>query len=129
MTAKTRYFVIASLLVLTVGLATGLMAYRGDFGANAVASQGQLEELQLVPADAALVAFAEVADIMATPLGQRLHALSPFKTDDSPGSAGAHWHQRGDRHRPPYRQRRCPAGGEPNARTGPRHCPRPFRRR
>ena len=30
-TTKTRYFVIVSLLVLTIGLGTGLVAYYGGF--------------------------------------------------------------------------------------------------
>jgi hypothetical protein len=85
MTSKTRYFVIASLLVMTVGLATGLVAYYGDLGTSAFANQGGPDELQLVPADASFVAFARVADLMATPAGQKVRAILPFKSDDPQG--------------------------------------------
>ena len=45
MTTKTRYFVIASLLVLGVGLGTGLVAYYVGFPAGAPTRAGGPEEL------------------------------------------------------------------------------------
>ena len=66
MTAKTRYFVIVSLLVLGVGLGTGLVAYYVGFPAGAFARAGGPDELQLVPRDATLIAYADVRDIMET---------------------------------------------------------------
>ena len=58
MTARTRYFVIASLLVLGVGLGTGLVAYYVGFPAGAFVRAGGPDELQLIPRDAAVVAYA-----------------------------------------------------------------------
>jgi hypothetical protein len=70
MTARTRYFVIASLLTLAVGLGAGLMAYsRG--ATSALTRQGGPDELQLVPANAGVVAYADVHDIMSSDLRQR----------------------------------------------------------
>ena len=40
MTSRTRYFVIASLLVLVVGLGTGLVAYFAGFPMSALSHQG-----------------------------------------------------------------------------------------
>lgn len=81
MTMRTRYFVIASLLVLTVGLGTGLVAYYADTPAIAQAPQGTAAELAFVPANASLVAYAEVAEIMASPLRQKLRTLIPMRQD------------------------------------------------
>ena len=46
MTAKTRYFVIISLLVVGVGLGTGLVAYYVGFPAGAFTRAGGPSELQ-----------------------------------------------------------------------------------
>jgi hypothetical protein len=81
MTTRTRYFVIASLLVLAVGLSTGLLAYYAGFPTNAFSSQGGPDELQLVPADASLVAYVEVREIMSSDLRQRVRTLLPMKED------------------------------------------------
>src|SRR5439155_792895 len=51
MTTRTRYFVIISLLVLGVGLGTGLVAYYVGFPAGALGRQGGPEELAYVPQD------------------------------------------------------------------------------
>lgn len=81
MTARTRYFVITSLLVLTIGLGTGLLAYYVGFPTGAFSRQGGPDELQFVPADASLVAFANVNDIMTSDLRQKVRALLPMKED------------------------------------------------
>src|SRR5262249_442419 len=65
MVAKTRYFVIVSLLVLGVGLGTGLVAYYVGFPAGAFTRAGGPEELQYVPRTATVVAYANVNEIMA----------------------------------------------------------------
>ena len=76
MTTKTRYFVIASLLVLGVGLGTGLVAYYVGFPAGAAQRAGGPEELQYIPHDATLIAYANVQEVMASELRQKLlHAL------------------------------------------------------
>ena len=76
MTTRTRYFVIASLLVLTVGVGTGLVAYY--VGYQASASQGP-DELRLVPPDAALVAFADVSAVMVSQVRQKLLQVLPSR--------------------------------------------------
>jgi hypothetical protein len=76
MTNRTRYFVIASLLVLGVGLGTGLVAYYVGLPAGAFANRGGPEELSYVPRDATVIAFANVQDVMGSQLRQKIrHAL------------------------------------------------------
>lgn len=77
MTTRTRYFVIASLLTLTFGLGAGLVAYYTGFSTSALARPGGPDELQFVPADAALVAYADVRAIMTSDLRQKLRAAMP----------------------------------------------------
>src|SRR5438874_12785842 len=81
MTSRTRYFVIASLLVLSVGLSTGLVAYYVGFPAGAFARVGGPDELQYVPRDATVVAFADVREIMASDVRQRIRTAVPMKED------------------------------------------------
>src|SRR6476659_8114334 len=78
MTTRTRYFVIASLLVLTVGVGTGLVAYYVGFPTSAFSSFGGPEELRYVPRDAGVVAFANVHEIMVSELRQRVKANVPI---------------------------------------------------
>ena len=75
MTTRTRYFVIVSLLVLAVGLGTGLVAYYVGFPIGA--TQGGPEELTLVPRDAVLVAYADVHAVMVSEVRQRILQLLP----------------------------------------------------
>jgi hypothetical protein len=76
MTKHTRYFLAGSTAVLAAGLCTGLAAYYlGGFqpvSASAVAS-----ELRYVPADAAVVAYADVRAIMDSDLRFRLKQALP----------------------------------------------------
>jgi hypothetical protein len=81
MTAKTRYFVITSLVVLTVGLGSGLLAYYVGFPTSALQRAGGPDELQFVPNDAALVAFADVHQIMTSDLRQKIRSIAPIKED------------------------------------------------
>jgi hypothetical protein len=81
MTARTRYFVIASLLVLGVGLGTGLVAYYVGFPAGAFSRAGGPGELQLVPRDATVIAYADVRDVMTSELRQKLHQALPMPAD------------------------------------------------
>lgn len=76
MTIRTRYFVIASLLVLFVGVGTGLVAYYVGLPV-AQPQGGAFEELRLMPRDAAVVAYANVHDVMTSDLRQRLRAALP----------------------------------------------------
>ena len=78
MTARTRYFVISSVLVTFVGVGSGLVAYYSGFPAGAAASSGPgPEELQYIPADATVVAYADVRHIMASELRQKIRTLMP----------------------------------------------------
>jgi hypothetical protein len=79
MTTKTRYFVIVSLLVLGVGLGTGLVAYYVGFPAGAFASRGGPVELGYVPRDASVIAFANVNEIMNSELRRKLHRALPMQ--------------------------------------------------
>jgi hypothetical protein len=80
MTGKTRYFVLTAAGVLTAGLTTGLVA--SYFGAPvALTSQAGPNDLAFVPQDAALVAYANVQEVMASELRQRLKKLEPNDTD------------------------------------------------
>lgn len=81
MTTKTRYFVVGSLLTLGVGLGIGLVAYATGFSTSALTRQGGPDELQFVPANAALVAYADVHDIMLSDLRQKLRSNLPGKLD------------------------------------------------
>lgn len=78
MTSRTRYFVIASLLVLTVGVGTGLVAYYVGFPTSAFTAADGRGELHYVPRDAAVLAYANVQEIMASELRQRVKAAVPM---------------------------------------------------
>jgi hypothetical protein len=81
MTSRTRYFVIGSLLVLAAGVGTGLIAYYVGFPAGAFQRRGGPEELQYIPRDAAVIAYANVQEVMASELRQKLHRALPMKED------------------------------------------------
>jgi hypothetical protein len=73
-TAKTRYFLAGSAAILTAGLAAGTVAYMGGMP-RAFASNAGPDELSLVPAGAAVVAYANVQGVMSSEFRQRLTAL------------------------------------------------------
>jgi len=76
MTKYTRYFLASSVAVLTAGLGIGLLAYfTGGFQALS-ASTGP-SELAYVPADAAVIAYADVGAIMNSDLRQRIKQAVP----------------------------------------------------
>jgi hypothetical protein len=77
MTKKTRYFMTGSAAVLAGGLATGLVAYYGGGFQALVASTGPTE-LSYVPADASVVAYADVKSIMHSELRQRFKQSGPM---------------------------------------------------
>src|SRR5919198_780101 len=79
MTTRTRYFVIVSLLVLGIGLGTGLVAYYVGFPAGAFAKHAGPEELGFIPRDASVVAFANVQEIMTSDVRQRLRSSLPMR--------------------------------------------------
>ena len=77
MTKKTRYFMAGSAAVLAAGLCTGLVAYYGG-GFQALSASTGPTELRYVPADAAVVAYADVGAIMDSELRLRLKEAMPM---------------------------------------------------
>jgi hypothetical protein len=77
MTSKTRYFMGGSAAILVAGLGTGLVAYYGGGFPSLSASRSGPSELSYVPADAAVVAFANVREVMDSQLRQRLKQVLP----------------------------------------------------
>jgi hypothetical protein len=80
MTRRTRYFVLSSLLVLAVGLGTGLVAFYVGLPAALGAADGPAE-LVYVPANASVVAYAEVRDVMTSDVRQRIRRVAPIPED------------------------------------------------
>jgi len=77
MTKKTRYFMAGSAAILAAGLCTGLVAYYGG-GFQALSASTGPTELAYVPADAAVIAYADVAAIMNSELRQRIKEAIPM---------------------------------------------------
>jgi hypothetical protein len=77
MTKKTRYFMGGSAAILVAGLGTGLVAFYGGGFPSLSASRSGPAELSYVPADAAVVAFANVREVMDSQLRQRLKTVLP----------------------------------------------------
>jgi hypothetical protein len=77
MNKKTRIFLVASALTLSVGLCTGLLAYYGGLPTLASSREPGPEELKYVPADAAIVAHANVREVMASEFRQNLRQIMP----------------------------------------------------
>jgi len=77
MTKKTRYFMAGSAAVLAAGLGTGLVGYYTG-GFQPVSASAVANELRYVPADAALVAYADVRAIMDSELRARLKEVLPM---------------------------------------------------
>jgi hypothetical protein len=74
MTKKTRNFVLGAAGILAAGLTTGLVASLGLPVSSRAAGPADLE---FVPADAAVVGYANVQEVMASQLRQRLRKLEP----------------------------------------------------
>ena len=80
MSKKTRYFMAGSAAIIAAGLCTGLVAYYGGGFPSLSASRSGPPELSYVPADATVVAFANVRDIMNSQVRQKLKAALPNET-------------------------------------------------
>jgi hypothetical protein len=76
MTQRTRYFMVGSALIMTVGLSTGLVAlYNGNLPLRASAIGPA--ELAYVPSDVGAVAYADVRAIMTSEFRQKLRLVLP----------------------------------------------------
>ncbi len=81
MTAKTRYFLFGSALVLVVGLSIGVVAYYGGGASTLFGAGPGPDELRYIPRDAAVVAYADVRQVMTSELRQRLRQM-PGQSDE-----------------------------------------------
>jgi hypothetical protein len=79
MTKSTRYFMAGSAAVMAAGLCTGLVAFYGG-GFQPVWASSVSTELVYVPADATVVAYADVRSIMDSELRQQLKQAIPAPT-------------------------------------------------
>lgn len=77
MSTKTRYFVAISGAILAIGLGTGLVASYMGFPVSVFSSAAGPDELQYVPADVAVVGYANVREIANSELRQRFKDLGP----------------------------------------------------
>jgi hypothetical protein len=76
MSRRTRYFVVTAAAILGIGLTSGLIAsYMGL--PVALSSAAGPDELQYVPADAAVVAYANVREIMDSSFRERFRQFEP----------------------------------------------------
>ena len=76
MTSRTRYFLIGTLLVLVASLGVGLVAYYRGVPGGLARSAGPAE-LRYVPADATVVAYANVHDVMNSRFRQQMLRVEP----------------------------------------------------
>src|SRR6478672_4862630 len=75
MTKKSRYFLAGSAVVLLLGLGAGTMAYLAYHRAAGVPA-GLPAELRYVPADAQLVAYADVKAVLASDMRKELERMT-----------------------------------------------------
>lgn len=87
MTRRTRIFLIGSAGVLVLGLGTGVLA--SYMGIQNVILPGTiaLDELDYIPQDTKVLAYANVREVMDSELRAKLMALNPDGRDDDPNSA------------------------------------------
>lgn len=78
---KTRYFVAISGAILVIGLGTGLVASYMGLPVSVFSSAAGPNELQYVPADAAVVAYANVRDVMNSDFRKRFKSMEPSQDD------------------------------------------------
>jgi hypothetical protein len=76
MSNRTRYFVVTAAAILAVGLTTGLVASYMGLPVAFSRAAGP-EELQYVPDDAAIVAYANVRQIMDSEFRERFRQFEP----------------------------------------------------
>ena len=74
MTKKTRNFVLGAAGILAAGLTTGLVA---SLGLPVSSRSAGPEDREFIPAEAAVVGYANVQEVMASELRQRLRKIEP----------------------------------------------------
>jgi hypothetical protein len=74
---KTRYFVAISGAILAIGLGTGLVASYMGLPVSVFSRAAGPDELQYVPSDAAVVAYANIREVMDSDFRKRFKALEP----------------------------------------------------
>ncbi len=79
MSKGTRYFVMASGAILAVGLTTGLVA--SYMGLPVFSQAAAPHELEYVPADAAVVAYANVREVMGSQFRERFRKMEPHSQE------------------------------------------------
>src|SRR6476660_471080 len=77
MTNRTRYFMAVSAGIVVIGLGSGLVAYYGGGFPSLSASRSGPAELSYVPADSAVVAYANVREVMDSELRQKMTLAMP----------------------------------------------------
>ena len=77
MTKKTRLFLLVAAGVLVAGLGTGFIASYMGLPALALGGTEGPDELQYVPSDAMVVAYANVRDVMNSELRQKVRHIRP----------------------------------------------------
>jgi len=77
MSNKTRYFVAVTGAILVIGLGTGIVASYMGLPVSVFTSAAGPDELEYVPADAAVVAYANVRDVMNSQLRKRFTEMEP----------------------------------------------------
>jgi hypothetical protein len=90
-TKKTRLFLMVAAGVLVVGLGTGLIASYMGLPAFALGGADGPDELQYIPSDARIIAYANVRDVMNSELRQKVHRMRPRsepREDDFQRSTG-----------------------------------------
>lgn len=78
MTKQTRYFLLGSATTLLLGLAVGVVAYYGGLpGMASTQSSSVARDLEYLPAEATVVAFANVREVMTSEVRQRVKRMEP----------------------------------------------------
>jgi hypothetical protein len=82
MNRRTRYFMTGAAALMMAGLSAGLVAfYNGGFLALSASPTAGPTELSYVPADASVVAFANVREVMNSEFRQRMKNAVPHQTE------------------------------------------------
>ena len=76
MNKRTRYFLVGSTAIVVLGLCTGLVAFYSG-GLSLTSSSRGPSEMAYLPADAAMVGYANVREVMTSEFRQKMIAVIP----------------------------------------------------